>query len=184
MQHAWVDKNGWKAACPPACLPWGGVLRTQKLNPFRWKPRAIKCFLCTADFVLNWVTLIIVLRTIIWQPTQQLSQGVSSGHTNETAAQFLHYWPRCPRGLTFPWWESCGLCFDINQSSLPTPSYSVLVSISVFMALSSVFHSINSPDKSPPSHSVLPVLFLPYRSFQLYQTLKLCYQEFLTSINK
>ena len=47
---------------------------------------------------------------------------------------------------------------DINQPSLPTPFYSVLVSISVFVALSTVFHSINSPDNSPFSHSVLPVL--------------------------
>ena len=61
--------------------------------------------------------------------------------------------------------------FDINQPNLPPPSYSVLVSISVFMALSSVFHSINSPDNSPLSHSVLPVLFLPYWSFQLYISL-------------
>ena len=38
--------------------------------------------------------------------------------------------------------------FDINQTSLPTPFYSVLVSVSVFVALSSVFHSINSPDNS------------------------------------
>ena len=51
--------------------------------------------------------------------------------------------------------------FDINQPSLPTPFYSVLVSISVFMALSTAFHSINSPDSSPLSHSVLPALFLP-----------------------
>ena len=35
---------------------------------------------------------------------------------------------------------------DINQPSLPTPFCSVLVSISAFMALSTVFHSINSPD--------------------------------------
>ena len=67
----------------------------------------------------------------------------------------------------------------INQLSLPTPVYSVLVSISVFMALSPVFHSINSPNDSPLYHSVLPVsnsivhsvlpiLILPYRSFQLY----------------
>ena len=35
--------------------------------------------------------------------------------------------------------------FDINQPSLPTPFYSVLVSVSVFMALSTVFHSMNSP---------------------------------------
>ena len=57
---------------------------------------------------------------------------------------------------------------DINQPSLPTPFYFVLVSVSVFMALSAVFHSINSPDNSPLPHSLLPVLFLPYRSFQLY----------------
>ena len=34
---------------------------------------------------------------------------------------------------------------DINQPSLPTPFESVLVSISVFVALSTVFHSVNSP---------------------------------------
>ena len=55
--------------------------------------------------------------------------------------------------------------FDINQPSLPTPFYSVLVSIPVFMALSTVFHYIKSPDNPPLSHSVLPVLSLPYWSF-------------------
>ena len=44
---------------------------------------------------------------------------------------------------------------DRNQQSLTTPFYSVLVSLSVFMALSTVFHSISSPDNSPLSHSVL-----------------------------
>ena len=58
--------------------------------------------------------------------------------------------------------------FDINQLSLPNPFSSVLVSVSVFMALSTVFHSINFPDNSPLSHSVLLVLFLLYWSFQLY----------------
>ena len=58
--------------------------------------------------------------------------------------------------------------FDINQPSLPTPFYFVPVSISVFIALSTVFYSIHSPDNSPLSHSVLPVLFLPYWFFQLY----------------
>ena len=47
--------------------------------------------------------------------------------------------------------------FSINQPSLLAPFYSVLVSIYVFMALSTVFHSINSPDNSPLSHSVLSV---------------------------
>ena len=58
--------------------------------------------------------------------------------------------------------------FDINQLSLPAPFFSVLVSVSVFMALSTVFYFINFPDNSSLSCSVLPVLFLPYWSFQLY----------------
>ena len=62
--------------------------------------------------------------------------------------------------------------FDINQLSLPIPFYSVLVSISAFMALSTVFYSIHSPDNSPLSHSVLLALFLPYWSFQLYLFMK------------
>ena len=60
---------------------------------------------------------------------------------------------------------------DINQPSLPTPFYSVLMSVSVFMALSTVFNFINSPDKSVFSHSVLPLLSPPYWSFQLYTSL-------------
>ena len=62
---------------------------------------------------------------------------------------------------------------DINQPSLPTPFYSVLVSIVVFMTLSTVLHSINSPDNSPLSHTVFPVLILPYWSFQLYHHLSM-----------
>ena len=54
---------------------------------------------------------------------------------------------------------------DTHQPSLPTPFYSVLESVSVFMALSTVFHSIKSPDKSLLSHSALPVLILPFWSF-------------------
>ena len=60
---------------------------------------------------------------------------------------------------------------DINQPSLPTAFYSVLVSISDIVALAVVFHSINSPDNSPLSHYVLPVLILPYWSFQQYVSL-------------
>ena len=56
---------------------------------------------------------------------------------------------------------------DINQPSLPTPFYSVLVFLPVFTTLSNVFQSINSPDNSPLSHTVLPVLLPSYWSFQL-----------------
>ena len=58
--------------------------------------------------------------------------------------------------------------FDIDQPSLPTPFYSVLASISVFTALSTVFHSINSPDNSLFSYSVLPDSFLPHEFFHVY----------------
>ena len=39
---------------------------------------------------------------------------------------------------------------DITE--LARSFYSVLVSVSVFMALSTIFHFINSPDNSPLSH--------------------------------
>ena len=49
--------------------------------------------------------------------------------------------------------------FDIDQPSLPTHFYSVLVSVSVSIAPSTVFHSSsNSPNNSPFSLYVLPVL--------------------------
>ena len=60
--------------------------------------------------------------------------------------------------------DVAGYVFDINQPSLLTPLYSVLVSISVFMALSTVFRSINSPDTSPLSHSVLPAFRVRFAS--------------------
>ena len=59
------------------------------------------------------------------------------------------------------------LPFELRNTAYNT----VLVSVSVFMALSTVFHSINSPGNSPFSHSVLVVLVLPYWSFELYISL-------------
>ena len=47
---------------------------------------------------------------------------------------------------------------DINEPSLPTLFYSVRVSISFFTALSTVFHSINSPENSQPVVLALLVL--------------------------
>ena len=66
---------------------------------------------------------------------------------------------------------------DINQPSLPAPFYSVLVSISVFMALSTVIHSINPPDNSLLSYFVLPsyfcliVVFFSFKFISLYESL-------------
>ena len=77
----------------------------------------------------------------------------------------------CPRGFTFTWWGCCGLCLWHKPDELAHPFLFCSLSVSAFMALSTVFHSINSPDDSPLSHSVLPVLFLPYWSFLLYTSL-------------
>ena len=80
-----------------------------------------------------------------------------------------------PRRLTFSWWGWYGLCPRHKSTELAHSFfYSVLVSVSVFMALSTVFHSINSPENSPLSHSVLPVLFCligPFNYISLYESL-------------
>ena len=75
-----------------------------------------------------------------------------------------------PRGLTFTWRGFYGLCLTWTNRACPLlfQKKSVLISISVFTAFSTVFRSINSPDNSPFSDSVLPVLSLPHWSFQLY----------------
>ena len=73
-----------------------------------------------------------------------------------------------PTGSPSPGGNVTVYVFNINQPSLPAPFYSVLVSVSASMSLSTVFHFIKFPDNSPFSHSVLLVLFLPYWSFQLY----------------
>ena len=56
----------------------------------------------------------------------------------------------------------------ISYLSFPTPFCSVLVSFSVFLALSTVFHSMNPLNSSLLSYSVLPMLFVHCWSFQLY----------------
>ena len=60
---------------------------------------------------------------------------------------------------------------EINQPSLLTLFDCVLVPISVYIALSSVFHSVNSHDNSPQSDSVLPDLFPPFSYIFLYESL-------------
>ena len=74
----------------------------------------------------------------------------------------------CPRGLTFTWWVCYSLNFEHKSTELARSFlFSSCVSFCL-MSLSTVFHSINSLNNSPFSHSVLPTLLLPYWSFQLY----------------
>ena len=73
-----------------------------------------------------------------------------------------------PRGLTFTWWGCYGWCPSHKPAELAHSFYPVRTSICVFVALSTVFHFINSPDNSLFSHSVLPVLCLLYWFYQQY----------------
>ena len=75
------------------------------------------------------------------------------------SGKLLHATFRIPTGSSSRGYVTVYVC-DINQPSLST-YYSALVSVNVFMALSTEFYSINSPDNSPFFHSVLPVLSLP-----------------------
>ena len=87
---------------------------------------------------------------------RQVPEGSGEqGRMEETGCEVLCGAPASPvvKGL---------MSKKVNQPSLPTPFDSVLVSISAFMALSTVFYSINSPDNSLLSHSVPLVLYLPY----------------------
>ena len=60
----------------------------------------------------------------------------------------------------------------LTESSRACPLFLFCSSVCFcLMVLSTVFHSMNSPDNSPLSRSVLPVLFLPFWSFQLYSSL-------------
>ena len=81
--------------------------------------------------------------------------AVTTGHHTDPKSQCTSPWAH------FHLVGTLRFMSDINQLSLPTPSYSVLVSISVFMTLSTVFHFINFPYNSPLSHSVLVVVALP-----------------------
>ena len=100
------------------------------------------------------------------------SFGVSAPRvTSSSSIKALH-------GPTFTWWGCSGdvvvYAFDTNQLSLPIPFYSVFVSVSVYMALSTVFHSI-LPSTLPLSQSVLSVFFLSYCPFNYIFLLKVSF---------
>ena len=76
-----------------------------------------------------------------------------------------------PHGLTFAWWGCYSLC---QRHKLTKFAHSFLFCSCVYFCRYGPFNYIsfhNPPDNSPLSHSVLPVLPLPYWSFQLYISL-------------
>ena len=88
---------------------------------------------------------------------QHVAIGQEMPHFCFSLSSNPNYIHSSPRGLTFSWWGCYSLCHRLKPTKLPTPLYSVLVLVSVFMALSTLFHSITSPDNSSLSHSVLLV---------------------------
>ena len=118
----------------------------------------------TSFFHREIVYLLSFLTNVILQCARRRARARAHTHTHtHTITLSLSQFPRAHLHVV----GMLQFMSDINQPGLPTPFCSVLVSVSVFMTLSAVFHSINSPDNSPLSHSVLPVSFLPYWSFQL-----------------
>ena len=77
------------------------------------------------------------------------------------------------RRLNLTWWGCCGLCFKHKPVEL---FYSFLFCPCVYFCIYGPFtcmsfHKFLRHPPPPLSHSVLPVLSLPYWSFQLYESL-------------
>ena len=120
--------------------------------------------------VKSWSSPVIIVGVYYFSnfPQEQTLDGKLIRIVSKLWSEQDCYLHTVPAGTPWRSWDVTVYVLDINQPSLPTPFSSVLVSVPVFMALSSVLHSINYPDNSPLFHSVLPVLFLPHWSFQLY----------------
>ena len=111
----------------------------------------------------GWVYVMSYVSTELRSPCDMCFERLSLRHVICFNSAEVARW--VPTGSPSRGGDVAVYVFYINQPSLPTPFHSVRVTVSVFMALSTVFQSINSPDNSPLSHSVLPVLFLSYWSF-------------------
>ena len=125
----------------------------ERVDHFPWSPKSLCTWLCHCNWYERVACKAVQSKsTYFIVPTGSLSRG------GDVAVYVFNVF--------------CLLCLRHKPTELAHSFfYSVLVSVSVFMALSTIFHSINSPDNSPLSHSVLPVLFLPHWSFQLYVSL-------------
>ena len=104
-----------------------------------------------------------------WNPSEEVLWLQKNGMRYKLHFQHFrfHLIFRVPGGSHSRGGDVAVYVVDINQPSLPTPFYSVLVSVHVFLVLSTVFHSINPPDNSLLSQSVFPVLSFSYWSLQL-----------------
>ena len=121
-------------------------------------------------FITSVISTLLSLSTVTVS-----SSSVLSTHRHRLHQLQYHHHQCCPHtSSTRAYLHVVGMLrfmSDINKPSLPIPFHFVLVSLYLFMALSTVFNSTNSSNNSPFSHYVLSVLSLPYWSFQLYTSL-------------
>ena len=120
-----------------------------------------KCTLCMLRVLGMGVLFLCFLFMWMWK-------GMRAGQEDGVKIGGCLLFRVCPCWLIFSWWGRYSLSLRHKPTKLSHSFYSVLVFVSVFMALSTVFHSMKSPDRSLLSYSVLPVFFLPYWSFHLY----------------
>ena len=106
----------------------------------------------------RWVSSINLFVSVCLSVCLSVSVSVSVSHSLSLSLSPLSL--SRPRGLTFTWWGRYGSCLRHEPTELAHSFCFVPVSISVFIALSTVFHSLNSPDNFLLSHSVLPVLLV------------------------
>ena len=144
------------------------------------------CLVCPQELVMDILRVLAAPDLEVRKKTLNLTMELVTSRTVEeviqvkSCAQPMHWWISFVFVVCFSLSLSAGLPShggDVTvyvwhkPTELAHSFLSCLLSIFVFMALSNVLHSINSPDNSPFSHSVLVVLALPYWSFQLYISL-------------
>ena len=145
------------SGCLPFCLSCWIYLCTAYMSVWVW--------VCVYEY--HWVSIIIKIITIII---------VALSPSSSSSVFFVFFFVVVvsrPCGLTFLWWGCYSLCHRHKLTKLAHSFFLFFCSCVCFCvyALSTLFHSIISPDNSSLSHSVLLVLCLPYCSFQLYISL-------------
>ena len=120
---------------------------------------------------------VIISLNQIWKSGMSVSYGAFSSLKQLKPFSVHLFRLGSPRAHPSRGGDVAGYFPDINQTSLPSPSYSVLVSVSAFMALSTVFHSINFPNNS------IRFLTLFFRSFSALLVLSTIYLFMKVSVS-
>ena len=106
-------------------------------------------------------------QTLTEEFTGELEEQTNNNNNNKSNPP-----PSVPAGSPSRGGDAAVYVFDLNQPSLPTPFCSVIMSVSVFMALSTIFNFKNSPDNFLLSRSVLISALLVLLNYvSLYESL-------------